>query len=221
MSTIRLTSDAVLFAKHDDRLFLLMIERGWDPYAGKWALPGGHVDGDEDFADAAARELVEETGLTMPAGAELVGVYGTAGRDPRGRYVSWAYMSVLDHLPTPHAADDARAARWVPLAEVITDLESLAFDHDRIVIDALARLGIVLRFGNVMKMTNRLEPGDVVTRDHPEFSPTWWRIDSPAGTDDAGVMHFAAECVGSPDAALIGQCGLFSHPGNRTAYLKH
>lgn len=221
MSTSRLTADAVLLAHHAERWHVLLIERGKDPFAGRWALPGGHVGGDEDFRDAAARELSEETGLILPADAGLVGVYGAAGRDPRGRYVTWAYSAVLAELPTPHADDDASAARWVPLAEVVADLDALAFDHGRIVLAALERLGMVMRFGHLMKRTDRLVAGDVVTRDHPDFGPIWWRIDSPAGVDDSGVAHFAARCVDSPHAELIGRWGLFSHPAERTVYLQH
>lgn len=50
---------------------------------GRWSLPGGIVDWDEDIATAAARELTEETGLTMKAVGRLVGVYSASGRDPR------------------------------------------------------------------------------------------------------------------------------------------
>ncbi|MGC1308374.1 MAG: NUDIX hydrolase [Phormidesmis sp.] len=50
---------------------------------GLWSLPGGMVDWDEDIPTAAARELKEETGLTLTAVGRLVGVYSAAGRDPR------------------------------------------------------------------------------------------------------------------------------------------
>lgn len=123
--TIRFTSDIILFAAGR----VLLIERRWDPFEGCWALPGGHVDVGETSLCAAARELAEETGITMPA-ADLrqVGVFDTPGRDPRGRYVTVAYAAALPETVTPTAADDATAARWWPLDA----LPPLAFDHGNI-----------------------------------------------------------------------------------------
>lgn len=120
--TIRFTSDIILFAVGR----VLLIERRWDPFEGCWALPGGHVDVGETSLDAAARELAEETGITVPAaGLRQVGVFDTPGRDPRGRYVTVAYVATLPEPVTPTAADDATAARWWPLDA----LPPLAFDH--------------------------------------------------------------------------------------------
>lgn len=58
------------------------------------------------------------------------GVYDAPGRDPRGRYRTTAYRVELAGAPRPVAADDARAARWVPLAELAE--VPLAFDHREI-----------------------------------------------------------------------------------------
>lgn len=134
--TVRLTADVVLLAERDGELVVLLIRRGWDPYGGCWALPGGHVDPGEEVADAARRELAEETGLTAYH-LDLVGVYGAPGRDPRGRYVTWAYVGfVSGDVADPTAGDDARDARWVPVASVLTDPRGLAFDHAQILADA-------------------------------------------------------------------------------------
>ncbi|PPK65760.1 NUDIX hydrolase [Actinokineospora auranticolor] len=135
-----LTADAVVFTRADGRWHVLLIERKWDPFEGRWALPGGHIDPGESPDAAAVRELGEETGLLMPTTAVKVGVYDAPGRDPRGRYATHAYAAVVDGMPTPVAADDARAARWVPLTEVTAT--GLAFDHGRIVTDAMAQLAI-------------------------------------------------------------------------------
>lgn len=132
----RLTADVVLLAAREDgQQCVLLIRRGWDPYAGRWALPGGHVDAGEQAADAAHRELVEETGL-VGHGLTLVGVYAAPGRDPRGRYVTFAYAATLiGPPPVPTAGDDAAEARWWPLVQV--DPEQMAFDHARILADAV------------------------------------------------------------------------------------
>ncbi|MFE7675827.1 NUDIX domain-containing protein [Streptomyces albidoflavus] len=129
---IRYTADVVLFA---DR-HVLLIERSWDPFKNRWALPGGHVDKGESSLDASARELFEETGITVPtADLRQVGAFDAVGRDPRGRYVSVAYTATLPALVEPTAGDDASAARWWPLAS----LPDLAFDHAEIVVEAVRR----------------------------------------------------------------------------------
>ena len=132
----QLTADAVIFAKHNDRLFVLVIERGWPPFTGRCALPGGYVDPGELTAEAAYRELLEETGLSVGS-LRLVGVYADPGRDPRGRFVSFAYVALMDGLREPVAGDDAKAVRWIPVDEALSDSSRFAFDHDQIIHDAL------------------------------------------------------------------------------------
>ncbi|MBD2818520.1 NUDIX hydrolase [Streptomyces rochei] len=129
---IRCTADVVLFAAGH----VLLIERGWDPYEGYWALPGGHVDTGETSVAAAARELEEEAGIAVPvADLRQVGAFDAPGRDPRGRYVSVAYTATLPAPVPPTAGDDATAARWWPLDA----LPDLAFDHADILAAAAAQ----------------------------------------------------------------------------------
>ncbi len=131
----RLTADVVALAAHGGVPHVLLIRRGWDPYAGLWALPGGHVDPGETVTAAACRELTEETGLIIAAeDLRPVGAYSAPGRDPRGRYVTFAFAALLPHMPTPTAGDDAAAARWLPVARALTD--GVAFDHAQIITDA-------------------------------------------------------------------------------------
>lgn len=109
---------------------VLLIERGWPPYEGQWALPGGHVDPGETGRAAAARELAEETGVHVPP-VELrdIGVFDRPDRDPRGRYVTAAYLARVPADTPITAGDDARTARWWPL----NALPPLAFDHNDII----------------------------------------------------------------------------------------
>jgi 8-oxo-dGTP diphosphatase len=58
------TTDIVIFTIRDARLKLLLIRRASEPFKGKWALPGGFVNIDEDLEDGARRELAEETGVS-------------------------------------------------------------------------------------------------------------------------------------------------------------
>ncbi len=113
---------------------VLLVQRAYEPFQGSWALPGGFVEQRERVLQAAARELAEETGLRLED-LQLLGVYDTPGRDPRGWTVSVVYIASLDAEAPVRGADDARDARWFS-ADV---LPALAFDHATIVGDALAR----------------------------------------------------------------------------------
>ncbi|MCZ4098037.1 NUDIX hydrolase [Streptomyces sp. H39-C1] len=121
--TIRYTADVVAVTPSGE---VLLIERDWPPYAGSWALPGGHVDPGETSRAAAARELAEETGVHVRAeDLRPIGVWDTPDRDPRGRYVTVVYVVVVPADTPITAGDDARTVRWWPL----DDLPPLAFDH--------------------------------------------------------------------------------------------
>ncbi|WP_346660134.1 NUDIX hydrolase [Streptomyces sp. WMMB303] len=133
--SIRLTADVVAVTP-DNRV--LLIERGWDPYEGHWALPGGHVDPGETAQAAAVRELEEETGVHVAEeDLQELGTWSTPGRDPRGRYVTTAYLAQVPADTQAAADDDARDARWWPLDALPHDL---AFDHAEILASARTEL---------------------------------------------------------------------------------
>jgi 8-oxo-dGTP diphosphatase len=113
---------------------LLLVQRAHPPFAGEWALPGGFVEEAERVVDAAPRELAEETGLEARS-LQLLGVYDTPGRDPRGWTVSIVYRAGVQVEEAVSGADDARDARWFRT----DNLPRLAFDHAAIVDDALER----------------------------------------------------------------------------------
>lgn len=145
-TNVKLTADVVLFAGGTDHrtgvsnlLQVLLIERRWAPFAGRWALPGGHVDPGERFEAAARRELREETGVHAPDTLFELGIYDKPNRDPRGRVISVAYFGVLPALVVPTAADDAVAAEWWPVGAVLDD-DKLAFDHADILSAAVDQL---------------------------------------------------------------------------------
>jgi 8-oxo-dGTP diphosphatase len=126
--TPALTVDAVVFDAQDR---LLLIRRKFPPFKGRYALPGGFVEIGETVEKAAARELEEETGLKSKS-LRLVGIYSDPKRDPRRHTVSVAFL-VQTTGKKPQAGDDADAAAFVAGWRD----EKLAFDHNKIVTDAL------------------------------------------------------------------------------------
>lgn len=122
------TTDVVVFAIRDGELAVLLIERGQEPERGRWAIPGGFIDIDEDLETAARRELREETGVDA-GDLEQLHAFGRPDRDPRERVITVAYISILraDEISV-RAATDAADAAWFP----IRDLPELAFDHREI-----------------------------------------------------------------------------------------
>ena len=110
---------------------VILVRRGSEPYEGQWALPGGFVEVGETVRQAAVREAAEETGLGVEI-SRLVGVYSEPDRDPRGHNVSVAFLArVLSGQM--QAASDAADVDVLDPASV-----ELAFDHARIISDALA-----------------------------------------------------------------------------------
>src|SRR5678816_2135166 len=136
------TVDCVVFGLDQGALKILLIKRNGAPFAGCWALPGGFVDPNETLDAAARRELGEETGL-RDVFLEQLYTFGDPGRDPRGYTVSVAYYALVrqeQHIPQP--SSDASEAVWYPASK----LPKLAFDHDKIIQTAVARLQGKVRY---------------------------------------------------------------------------
>lgn len=124
------TVDAMVFTYSNDRVKVLLINRKYEPFKGKWALPGGFVDMDEELEDAVVRELAEETGLT---GVQLdqMHTFGTVGRDPRGRLITIVFMGIANEQQTKiKAGDDAAEAKWFDIEKLP---KNIAFDHDEMI----------------------------------------------------------------------------------------
>ncbi|MFF8101913.1 NUDIX domain-containing protein [Streptomyces sp. NPDC016640] len=138
------TVDLAVFTIRESVLHVLLVERGREPYAGRWALPGGFLRPEESAERAARRELGEETGLTDVSGLHLeqLRTYSEPGRDPRMRVVSVAFAALLPDAPEAHGGSDAARARWTPYDTA----GPLAFDHDRILADARDRVGAKLEY---------------------------------------------------------------------------
>ena len=128
------TTDCVIFGFDGSELQVLLVERGIEPFKGRWAFPGGFVKMDESCEEGALRELKEETGLTG-AYIEQFHAFSDPNRDPRERVITVAYYALV-RIQEVIAGDDAARAKWFRLNEV----PSLAFDHDLILRAALTRL---------------------------------------------------------------------------------
>lgn len=140
---VHLAVDAVVFAYQQGALRVLTVEQTRGLLAGRRALPGGFVRAGEGLRAAVERELAEEAGLKVNY-LEQLRTYGDdVARDPRAQVVTVAYWALV--RPEALAASpegDARAAEWV---RVGTEAP-LAFDHERILADALGRLRAKLKY---------------------------------------------------------------------------
>ena len=113
---------------------LLMIKRGHEPAAGLWSIPGGRIEPGETDAEAVAREMTEETGLTVQVG-RLIGRVRRPG-------LNGAVADIRDYAATVtggtlRPGDDAADARWVAPG----DLGSLEITEG--LIDALTAWGVL------------------------------------------------------------------------------
>lgn len=138
------TADCVVFGYDGKELRVLLIKRGQEKeasstaYVGEWALPGGFLDVEKDktIAHTAARELKEETLLKLSVkDLKEVGTYSEIHRDPRERVITVAHYALVK-LADVQADTDADKAEWFSLS----DIPSLAFDHDKILRDAFSQL---------------------------------------------------------------------------------
>ena len=134
------TTDCVIFGFNGERLQVLLIERGIEPYKGRWAFPGGFLKMDEAAEEGALRELKEETGLEN-AYIQQLHTFSDPNRDPRERVITIAYYALV-RIQEVKGGDDAASARWFPLDEI----PPLAFDHDYILRMATQRLREQIHF---------------------------------------------------------------------------
>ena len=131
------TADALVFAHSGGKTRVLLIKRGNEPFKGKWAVPGGFVNMDEELEDAVVRELAEETGLTGVQ-LEQMRTFGTLDRDPRGRVITIVFMGIVkEEQMKVEAGDDAAEAQWFDIDELPEDM---AFDHNEVIRFAVGKL---------------------------------------------------------------------------------
>jgi 8-oxo-dGTP diphosphatase len=138
------TVDIVILTMSEGALHVLLVSRGEAPFQGMWAIPGGFKRPNETLDEAAKRELVEETGVDGASLLTQFGAYGDPERDPRLNVVTVAYLAVLRDVGAIVAGSDAAAAALIPVSAVLNGKIDLAFDHLRIVRDAIERVRVEL-----------------------------------------------------------------------------
>ena len=134
------TTDCVIFGFDGTKLNVLLIERGIEPFKGRWAFPGGFLKMDESAEKGALRELQEETGL-QGAYIKQFHTFSDPQRDPRERVLTIAYYALVK-MQEVRGGDDAAKAEWFALDKV----PSLAFDHDLILRTAMKELRKQIHF---------------------------------------------------------------------------
>lgn len=138
VSTCAVAVDVALLTVRDGSLSILLVEPDTPDLDATWSLPGRRVRDDESLIDCARRAVRELAALAIPdAWLEQLATYGEPQRDPHGRVVSVAYLALLPD-PADPVPDGERSAAFV----AVRDLEAhqpLAYDHDRILPDAIER----------------------------------------------------------------------------------
>jgi 8-oxo-dGTP diphosphatase len=132
----------VIFTVEGGSLQVLLIRRSASPFQGFWALPGGVFSGDEALAKAAARLLVDETGLED---VYLEQLYTFTDLDPHLPAVAVTYFALVNHTQ----ARLQQRRRWRPAWHTVASLPELAFNNRAVIDYALTRLRYKLEYTNV------------------------------------------------------------------------
>ena len=143
------TVDVVILTMSAGTLHVLLVRRGEAPFEGIWAIPGGFKRPTETLDEAAKRELREETGVDTATLLTQFGAYGDPGRDPRMNVVTIAFLAVLRDVGAIVAGTDAADAALTPVSDVLNERIGLAFDHLRIVRDAVERARVELELSGI------------------------------------------------------------------------
>jgi 8-oxo-dGTP diphosphatase len=148
-AAVKLAVSTVIFAlrPHPETsrmtVWMPLVRRIREPFVGKWALPGGPLEPDEDLAESAARTLAETTLLT-PQYLEQLYAFGNVDRSPGERVVSIVYWALV-RSEEAAVAVETENVRWFEADAV----PALAFDHNLIVDYALWRLRNKLEYSSI------------------------------------------------------------------------
>jgi len=133
---------AVVLRVREGRLEVLLWLRAEEPYAGRWALPGGSLTGDERLGTAVARHLAVKVDVQKVAHLEQLETRSDPARDPRHRVLATAYLGLVPTDAEPALPDDTA---W----HAVDDLPATAFDHGSIAASGWARLRAKLSYTTI------------------------------------------------------------------------
>lgn len=141
------TSDSVVFQLIDTVLHVLLIERTQDPFKGMWALPGGYIAAGETTGEAMERVLKTKAGIQKQDLRLIQQLYtfDTVARDPRGHAISVTYMGLGKDI-TPTGSNTTQHPQFFP----ITNLPTLAYDHEDIIKYAHIRIQAKITYTNAI-----------------------------------------------------------------------
>jgi 8-oxo-dGTP diphosphatase len=139
---VRISVIVVILTVIEGELRVLLIHRSGEPYLSWWALPGGLLRLSESLADAAARKLVEETGVSD---VFLEQLYTFDDLDGEAGSVAIAYFALVDSKRVRLRAEPVWEPRWFSTNE----LPDLAFNNTKVVDYAITRLRNKLEYTNV------------------------------------------------------------------------
>ena len=207
--TFAVTVDIVILSVVDGVLLVLLVERKDKPFKKAWALPGGFKRPDETLDEAARRELREETGVDAPTHLAQFGAYGDPKRDPRGNVVTVGYLAVTPQVGELMAGTDASDARLWPVANVLDPAAepalTLAFDHRRILADAVERVAADLE-------SSGLAPAFVGA----EFTlGELQRVYEAVWDADLDTANFRRSLLSPTDAVYVEPTGVRADSGDR------
>ena len=138
---MRVSVLVVILTVRDGELQVMLIHRSGEPHQGMWALPGGLLHPEESLANAAARKLVEETGVHDVYLEQLYTFSGLGGE----RSVAVGYFALVDARRVRLRDESVWEPRWFP----VSDLPELAFDNESVIDHAMQRLRNKLEYTNV------------------------------------------------------------------------
>ena len=141
-TTARHESLAVVLQVRRGALQVLLWERGREPFAGAWSLPGGALASEETLEQSIRRHLAAKVDVRELAHLEQIGTWSEPKRNPNAWVVATAYLGLVPVGVDPDVPDDTR---WHP----VSALPATAFDHGAIVPAGVERLRAKLSYTNV------------------------------------------------------------------------
>ncbi|MFL5942650.1 MAG: NUDIX hydrolase [Gaiellaceae bacterium] len=133
---------AAVLQVRDGRLQALLWQRAREPFAGRWALPGGALAPDETLEESMRRLLAEKVDVQELSHLEQLETRSDPGRNPARRELATAYLGLVPSGLDPKVPEDTR---WHPVDE----LPALAYDHEEILLSACERLRAKLSYTNL------------------------------------------------------------------------